>query len=362
LLALEPISEQLADGCSFGFRPKRSCADALHKCYIMLAGKGYAQYILEGDIKSCFDRISHQWLRDNIPMDKEILNKWLSAGFAENGTLNPTDSGTPQGGLISPTLLNLTLRGLEKVVIPERPKDKRTDKSHIAVYADDFVITGSSREILEEKVKPAVENFLNERGLELSKDKTRITHISEGFDFLGINVRKYEGKYISKPSNNSVKSFMADIREIIKSNPTAKTESLIRMLNPKIRGWANYFRHSSASKTFGLIDNSIYRAIRQWVHRRHPRKSSGWQTRKYFRRRGLNNWIFSAKINTGKDRGKYIDLFRASSVPIKRHIKIRAEAHPYDPLFNEYFKERWKLARESRRVSTIQHYPAVCQR
>lgn len=249
LLALQPIAEHYSDKNSYGFRPKRSCADAMEMCHIVLSQKSASQFILEGDIKSCFDKISHQWLRDNIPMDKEILNKWLAAGYLDKGILYPTTSGTPQGGLASPTILNLTLRGLEEKVI--NAISKRKDKVHVSIYADDFIITGSSKEVLEQKVKPVVESFLRERGLELSQAKTKITHINDGFDFLGITVRKYNGKYISKPSKKRVSNFLNDIRGIIKSNPTAKTESLIRLLNPKIRGWANYFRNCCAKKTFG---------------------------------------------------------------------------------------------------------------
>ena len=225
LLALEPVAEHSSDKNSYGFRPKRSCADAMEMCRLLLS-KGYSsQFILEGDMKSCFDKISHQWLRDNIIMDKEILNKWLAAGFIDKGSLYPTDSGTPQGGIASPTLLNLTLSGLEETVI--RATSIRKDKVHVVAYADDFIITGSSKEVLENKVKPLVEMFLRERGLELSQDKTKITHIDDGFDFLGITVRKYKGKYISTPSKKSVKHFLGNIGEIIKSHPTAKAENLI---------------------------------------------------------------------------------------------------------------------------------------
>lgn len=359
LLALEPVAEYYADKNSYGFRPKRSCADAMEMCYLSLAKKGSSQFILEGDIKSCFDKISHKWLLDNIQMDKEILGKWLSAGYIEKGTLYPTDSGTPQGGIASATLLNLTLSGLEQAVISAT--SKRKDKVHVSIYADDFIITGSSKEVLEQKVKPMVESFLHERGLELSRDKTKITHISDGFDFLSITVRKYKGKYISKPSKKSVKRFLDDIRGIIKSHPTATTENLIHMLNPKIRGWANYFRNCCAKKTFGYIDHQIFKAVWQWIYRRHPRKSGGWRKRKYFRSYGLRNWIFSAKTSKGNSKATYLDLFQASSVPIKRHIKIRSEANLFDPKFKDYFAWRERIQKGSQRISTQQIHPDMSQ-
>lgn len=211
--------------------------------------------------------------------------------------------------------------------------------------------------MLENKVRPVVELFLRERGLELSKDKTKITHIDDGFDFLGITVRKYKGKYISTPSKKSVKHFLNNIRELIKSYPTAKAENLIHLLNSKIRGWAYYFRNCCAKKTFGYIDHQIFIALWQWVHRRHPRKSAEWRKRKYFRSHNLRNWIFTAKISKGNSKTVYLDLFEASSVPIKRHIKIRSDANPFDPQFKEYFEQRANIMKGSQRVSTQQTYP-----
>ncbi|WP_058532848.1 group II intron reverse transcriptase/maturase [Legionella saoudiensis] len=340
LLALDPIAEFYADKNSYGFRPKRSPADALGACFNALARKSSAQWIFEADIKSCFDKISHDWLRENIPMDKEILNKWLSAGYIDQGVFHQTVSGTPQGGLASPTLLVLTLSGLEQAV--HNSVSKRKDKVYLSIYADDFIITGKSKDVLEMKVRPVVELFLCERGLELSQEKTKITHVDDGFDFLGVNVRKYKGKYISKPSKKSVNRFLMNIREIIKANPTAKTENLIHLLNPIIRGWANYFRFYCAKETYSYIDHFIYKALWSWACRRHPGKGAYWIKRKYFRSQGLRNWIFTTKtLKDGKR--SYVDLFTASSIAIKRHAKIRSEATPYDPRFTEYFNKRQRF-------------------
>jgi RNA-directed DNA polymerase len=338
LLALEPIVEFKADKNSYGFRPKRNTADALEACHHALVFKGSSKWILEADIKSCFDKISHDWLRKNILMDKEILRKWLSAGYIDQNSYHLTSSGTPQGGLASPTLLVLTLSGLEQVVLKAISKCK--DKVHLSIYADDFIITGASKEVLETKVKPVVKAFLQERGLELSQEKTKITHIDDGFDFLSTNVRKYKGKCITKPSKKSVKTFLRNIRGIIKANPTAKPENIIHLLNPKIRGWANYHRFSCAKKTFNYVDHCIWEALWGWIGRRHPRKSGSWRKRKYFRSHGLKNWIFSATIPNSKGTKQRIDLFEASSVPVKRYIKIKAEATPFDPRFKEYFENR----------------------
>lgn len=338
LLALDPIAELKANKNSYGFRPKRSAADALEACHYALARQGSAQWILEADIKSCFDKISHEWLLNNIPMDKEILGKWLSAGYITEGVHHQTEQGTPQGGIASPTLLNLTLSGLEEKVLSAI--SRRKDKVHFCIYADDFIITGASKEVLETKVKPMVAEFLRERGLELSEEKTRITHIDDGFDFLSFNIRKYKGKCITKPSKESIKNFLANIRGAIKANPTAKTENLIRLLNPKIRGWANYFRSSCAKKTYGYIDHQIWHALWRWSRRRHPRKSGKWLKRKYFRAQNLQNWIFYAKVPSKGGKSKYLDLARASTTPVRRHTKIKADANPYAANDKEYFRKR----------------------
>ena len=194
LSALEPVAEMLVDKNAYGFRPMRSTADAIEQCFNVLSRKRSAQWVLEGDIRACFDKISHEWLLSNILMDKSPLNKWLSAGYMDKGTLHRTVEGTPQGGLISPTLMNLTMKGLEQAA---KSCISTTNKVNVVIYADDFIITGKSKELLENKVMPTIAKFLKVRGLELSPEKTRITHIDDGFDFLGFNIRKYKGKLLS---------------------------------------------------------------------------------------------------------------------------------------------------------------------
>jgi RNA-directed DNA polymerase len=337
LLALEPVMETTADKNTYGFRPKRSCADATQQCCNALARKTSDPFVLEGDIKACFDSLSGRWLEDNILMDKVILAKWLRAGYIEGKTLHPTYDGTSQGSPISPAILVLALKGLEEAI---KTVTFKRDKVHLVAYADDFVITGNSKEVLENKVMPAVSAFLKERGLELSLEKTKITHVDEGFDFLGHNIRKYKGKLLIKPSKANVKAFLNDIRKTIKSHKTVKTEELIWLLNPKIRGWTNYFRHVVSKETFGYADNRILKSIMQWVNRRHPTKSARWKYRKYFRTQGMRRWIFSALVKNKQGKSSYLDLFRASQLPIRRHIKIRAEANPYYPEYANYFRKR----------------------
>ena len=194
LLALLALAETTGDPNSYGFRPQRSTADAINQCFRILAQKTSAAWVLEGDIRGCFDNISHEWMLEHIPIDQDVLRKWLTAGFVENRNLFPTEAGTPQGGIISPTLANLTLDGLERLLKATfRSKvvgGKRTNpKANLVRYADDFIITGHSKELLEDEVKPLVEQFLRDRGLQLSPEKTCITHIEQGFDFLGQNTR-----------------------------------------------------------------------------------------------------------------------------------------------------------------------------
>jgi RNA-directed DNA polymerase len=337
LLALEPVAEMKADRNAYGFRPKRSTADAIEQCFKTLARKVSPSWILEGDIRACFDSLSGDWLENNIPMDRALLTKWLRAGYIEKKTLHPTFHGLPQGGVISSCILILALSGLEETV---KSVTTRKDKVNVISYADDFVITGASREILENKVMPAVVAFLKERGLELSPQKTKITHIDEGFDFLGFNVRKYKGKLLIKPSKKNVKSFLGETRRLIKSNATVATEVLISQLNPKIRGWANYFCHVIAKETFTYVDHFIYQATLQWMKRRHPDKSITWMLKKYFRSQGLRNWIFSTTVVSEKGESVFLDLLSMVHTPIRRHVKIRAEATPYDPQFADYFLKR----------------------
>ena len=196
LMALDPIAETTGDSHSYGFRKHRCTQDAIEQCYIVLSRKVAPEWVLEADIKGCFDHISHDWLLNNIPMDKSVLRKWLKCGYIFDRQFLPTEEGTPQGGIISPTLANMALDGLQSL-LKERFKTyqknykKIPPKIHLVRYADDFIITGKDKQVLENEVLPLVREFLAERGLTLSEEKTKITHISEGFDFLGFNIRKF---------------------------------------------------------------------------------------------------------------------------------------------------------------------------
>jgi RNA-directed DNA polymerase len=345
LLALNPVAETTADPHSYGFRPGRSTADAIEHGFTILARHISPQWILEGDIKSCFDQISHTWLLTHIPMEKTMLKKWLKAGYLEQHALHPTEEGTPQGGIISPVLANMTLDGLEALLQAKFPHNTRRNgkyyapKLHLVRYADDFIITGTSKELLENEVKPLVEQFLGERGLQLSEEKTVITPIEKGFDFLGQNVRKYQTgkrhKLLIKPSKKNVQTFLAKIRATVKANKALPAGKLIYKLNPMIRGWVNYHRHVVSKETFATVDDAIYRVIRQWIERRHPRKSDAWIAKKYFTSKGGSNWVFHGMLNEQE-----YSLYEAARVPIKRHTAIQGEANPFDPHWESYFEKR----------------------
>src|SRR5450755_1051809 len=282
LLALDPVVETTADRNSYGFRQKRSCADAMGQCFTALSHAPNTQWILEGDIKSCFDKISHDWLLAQVPMDRTILQMWLKSGYMEKHVLHETLDGTPQGGIVSPALANCALDGLERLLKEKYPTGKALKSFgglcpsvNFIRYADDFVITGRSKELLEGEVKPLVEQFLQQRGLELSPKKTVITHVEKGFDFLGQNVRRYpNGKLLIKPSKKNVKTFLGGIRKTIRAAQGMSAADVIHELNPKIRGWVNYHRHVVSKRAFQRVDHAIFIGLWQWARRRHPKKSS----------------------------------------------------------------------------------------
>jgi RNA-directed DNA polymerase len=347
LLALDPVVETTADRNSYGFRQRRSCADAIGQCFLALKSAN-AQWILEGDIKSCFDKISHDWLLAHVPMDRVILQKWLKSGYMEKHVLHESMDGTPQGGIISPALANCALDGLERLLQEKFPARKRLKSLggekpcvHLVRYADDFVITSKSKELLEGEIKPLVEQFLQGRGLELSPTKTVITHVEHGFDFLGQNVRRYpNGKLLIKPSKKNVGTFLNGIRRIIKDARGMSAADLIDQLNPKIRGWANYHRHVVSKSTFERVDCNIFSSLWQWARRRHPNKPSRWVKAKYFERRRDCDWTFFDETCDDEGRPRKVWLFHAESTPIKRQVKVQGEANPYDPAYETYFEER----------------------
>jgi RNA-directed DNA polymerase len=341
LLALYPVAEEKVDPNSYGFRAKRSAQDAIEQCFVALGRKRSAKFVLEGDIKSCFDLISHKWLLKNIPMDKVILQKFLKAQFMEDGKLYPVTAGIPQGGIISPCLTLITLSGLEILLKSKDERIRKKEKINFIAYADDFVITAATEELLNKKVIPIIDKFLAERGLELSKEKTKITHVEKGFDFLGFNIRKYSNeKMMIKPSKGNIRNFLSEIRTTIKSNIPLQTDKLIYLLNSKITGWSNYYKSVVSSEVFSMVDNGIYKALNSWAKHRHPNKGGPWITKKYFTRYGLSNWRFYSNTKGKDGKIKPVYLRRAIDTKIKRHVKIRGAATPFNPEFKDYLEAR----------------------
>ncbi len=336
-LALDPIAEATGDKTSFGFRKFRSTHDACGRIFQCMCRKDSPEWVLEGDIKGCFDNINHQWLLDNILMDKSILKQFLNAGYVYNHQLFPTVAGTPQGGIISPILANMTLDGIEEILTDKYHKSKSgklngaqasKNKVNFARYADDFIVTAKT-EVIAKEVKELIKNFLKNRGLELSDEKTLITHIDTGFDFLGWNFRKYNGKLLVKPSKKSIDKVTEKISNTIKQGKAWTQEALIDTLNPIITGWANYHQPVVSKRIFNKIDSTIWNMLWNWAKRRHPEKSKPWIADKYWHEVGNRNWVFS----TGSKQLKNL-----SDTKIVRHINLKLDKNPY--LDKNYFVSR----------------------
>jgi RNA-directed DNA polymerase len=359
LLALDPVAETMADPNSYGFRPRRSTADAIEQCFLALSRTTSATWVMEGDIRSCFDEISHRWLLDNVPMDRVVLRKWLEAGYVDQGERFATESGTPQGGVISPTLANLTLDGLERLLDARFPKvslgqgRKYYPKVNLVRYADDFIITGRSKEQLENEVRPLVERFLAERGLQLSPTKTRLTPIDEGFDFLGQTLRKFNGKLLIKPSRTNTKVFLGKVRAMLRDYAMSRQDVLIVHLNRLILGWVNFHRHVVSSRTFQRVDKVLWLALWRWGKRRHTGKSAQWRMDRYWHRLGGRSWCFACRRSPSPDGvARWRVLVSANRTLIRRHLKIRSDANPYDRQWEGYFAAR-AASKRTRRATVL---------
>ncbi len=336
-LARAPVEFSTGDTTSFGFRKGRSARDASTYLFSCLSRSGSAQWIVEGDIQACFDEINHAWLLENVPMDKHVLKQFLKAGFMEGYQLFPTVKGTPQGGTISPILANITLNGLETMLLQaynRRPKSGKITKSYnphkvnLARYADDFVITADSPETAEDIVR-RVANFLRERGLILSSEKTHITHIDEGFDFLGWNFRKYSGKLLIKPAKEARERITEKLRLTLRQTIASPQRELIRQLNPIIAGWTAYHRHTVASQIFHLLDNTLYGMMRKWAKKRHPKKTPHWTLNRYWHPLNKRKYVFCD--------GETV-LRQFSDTKIRRYSLVKLGMNPY--IDTAYFQGR----------------------
>jgi len=341
-MGLDPIAETLADPHSYGFRQFRSCADAIAQLFALLAKKSGPCWILEADIEGCFDRIRHAWLLRFIPMKRHILRQWLKAGYEEQGRMYPTKEGTPQGGITSPVLANMTLDGLEAAIrnaVGEKRVNGQRPKVHLVRFADDFVVTAVSKDLLIEKVLPAISAFLRERGLNLSQMKTRIVHIQEGFDFLSQTIRKFNDKLIIRPAKAAVQSLLSTVREQIRRLRSAPVKDLVGKLNPILRGWAHYHRHIVSSRTFSYIDWQVRQMLWRWARRRHQNRGRRWTARRYWQVLPDTN-RFTAVWREQSGKRYTLCLFHLADLPIRRHLRIRSAANPYSSSWQDYFAQR----------------------
>jgi RNA-directed DNA polymerase len=333
--SLEPEWEAVFEPNSYGFRPGRSCQDAIVQDFARLQG-GRDTWVLEADIRGFFDNIAHESILNmisNFPA-RNLIQGWLKAGFVFEGKFNPTKMGTPQGGVISPLLANIGLHGLENYLKSTNPK------LGVVRYADDFIVTARDKGSLE-KAQNQIQQWLSERGLELSTEKTFITSIEEGFDFLGFNHRHYNGKLLIKPSKKKVLDFCKRIGKEIKALNGATQETVITKLNPILRGFANYYKAQVSKETFSYISHKVWQYLWRWAKRRHPNKNTKWIRKAYFKTINGNKWTFACIIS--EHRGMVERIFSLYSIkytPIERHIKVKGEASPDDPSLKEYWDKR----------------------
>jgi RNA-directed DNA polymerase len=332
--ALEPEWESQFEPNSYGFRLGRSPQDAIAQCFRRLRANADT-WVLDADITGFFDHIAHQSILDSIQSfpKADLVESWLKAGFVDQGVYHPTIAGTPQGGVISPLLANIGLNGLEQFIKGSNPR------LGIIRYADDFLVTGQNQQQMEE-VLTLLKSWLKTRGLEINAQKTRIVHIDDGFDFLGFNLRHYNHKLLIKPQKEKVLQFCLKVGNIIKHMAAATQESLIKTLNPILRGFANYYRGVVSKDVFSYIRYRVWRYLWRWARRRHSNKSATWVKQRYFHHPKRSEWTFACDTKNRQGEKSVLTLFNIGSTPIVRHIKVKEGASPDDPSLKEYWEAR----------------------
>lgn len=347
--ALEPAWEARFEGSSYGFRPGRSCQDAIGKIYGQACPHRNKKWVLDADIEGAFDRISHDYLLKAIgPVPgKELIKQWLKAGYVEQDVFHATEQGTPQGGVVSPLLANIALHGMEEVLGVRYGSQGHIKGPRAVVrYADDFVCFCETKEDAE-RVQAILTQWLKERGLNLSPEKTRIVHLTQGFDFLGFNIRHYPApqtsktgwKLLIKPSNKSVRAVQKTLKVLWNKGKGANVQSVLAALNPVIRGWANYFRTVVAKEIFRTLDSWMFYRAERYTKATHPTKPKRWRQQTYWGRLNLDrqdNWVFG-----DKQTGRY--LLKFQWFPIERHVLVRGRSSPDDPDLKDYWMKRQEM-------------------
>ncbi len=337
--ALEPSWEARFESNSYGFRPGRSCHDAIDQCWLRLNKRAKHRWVLDADIKGAFDNINHDYVLGaigHVP-GRELIKQWLKAGYVEAEMFHATRSGVPQGGVISPLLANIALNGLERLC---------QGKYGFIRYADDFVVTAERQEDLQ-AFKPQIEEWLKERGLVLNEDKTRIVSVNDGFNFLGFNVRHYRGKCLCKPQKASVLRLLRGIREWLRDHKQTTPENVIRYLNRVLRGWADYYKHASSKDTFAYVDQQLWTALWRWALRRHREKGTDWVKNRYFGYSRGRAWRFRTTVTTSRGERMELAVTDVTTVKIRRHVKVRGTASPDDPALAAYWAHRTANGRMS---------------
>jgi RNA-directed DNA polymerase len=353
--ALEPSWEAQFEAHSYGFRPGRSAQDAISQVHNRLQ-KGHDLWVLDADIKGAFDHISHPHLLATIgPVPgRELIRQWLKAGYVEAEVFSQTDSGTPQGGVISPLLANIALHGLETVLAQHRKirtslrqvkgkqyqRRRHYPKYGYIRYCDDFVVSAESQADIE-AIVPEIQEWLSERGLALNLEKTQIRRVSTGFNYLGFNIRQYNHQEcLCKPPKEKVIAKLREIKAWLRRHKTVTAAKVISYLNPILRGWANYYRSVSSKQTFAYFQHRLVMMLWRWAQRRHPQKGSKWVKRKYFGTLRGDRWRFFASTKDRQGNEKKLYLTNISEVEIRRHIKVKGKASPDDPTLSDYWKNR----------------------
>ncbi|TDE13000.1 group II intron reverse transcriptase/maturase [Jiangella asiatica] len=349
--ALEPEWEARFEPRSYGFRPGRSCADAVGALFVTLSGpRAKRVWILDADLAAAFDRIAHSRLLDALGSfpARDMIAGWLKAGVIEDGTLTPTEEGSPQGGVISPLLMNVALHGLEQAAgVRYHTSGVRAETvagSPVVVrYADDVTVCCHSQRQAEQ-VKAQLAEWLAPRGLAFNEDKTRIVHLSEGFDYLGFNVRRYRnGKLLIKPSADAVRRIRKRLTDEMRSLRGSNAMAIIARLNPVIRGWAAYYRGVVSSRIFAELDTHLWRLTYRWAKRSHPNKPKRWIVRRYFgkfNRFRNDRWVFGARDRVINARGDVAYLVKFAWTNIVRHQLVAGAASPDDPHLADYWATR----------------------
>jgi len=342
--ALEPEWEARLDPRQYGFRPGRGCHDAIEAIFKLVCHKDATRvWVLDADLKAAFDRIDHNFLLDRIGTfpAREQIREWLKAGVVDQGRYAPTEEGTPQGGTISPLLLNIAMQGMEEAAGARYDKNchAKPGTPAIVTYADDFVALCHSREQAE-TVLERLNTWLKPRGLSCNKDKTRIVHLDDGFDFLAFTIRRHHTnggtKVLTKPSKDALKKIRRRLREELRDLRGAKTEAVIGRLNPIVKGQANYYRHGVSTAAYAALDSYLWWHTHKWARHRHPRKSRKWVATHYhgnFNKARNDKWVFG-------DRASGAYLHKYAWTKIVRHVKVTGRASPDDPALARYWADR----------------------